>query len=30
MSEYLSETLADTSDLHTIGDWLRWSYSRFN
>ncbi len=30
MSGNLTDTLADTAALQTIGDWLRWTYSRFN
>ncbi|CAM3512001.1 50S ribosomal protein L3 N(5)-glutamine methyltransferase [Parendozoicomonas haliclonae] len=30
MSGYLTENLKDTDGLITIGDWLRWTYSRFN
>ncbi len=30
MSLLTSDTLYDTDGLQTIGDWLRWTYSRFN
>lgn len=30
MSEYLTNHLKDTAGLHTLGDWIRWTYSRFN
>ncbi len=30
MSEYLTQHLTDTDGLETIGDWVRWTYSRFN
>ncbi|MCL6268667.1 50S ribosomal protein L3 N(5)-glutamine methyltransferase [Sansalvadorimonas sp. 2012CJ34-2] len=30
MSGNFSDTLTDTAALQTIGDWLRWTYSRFN
>ena len=30
MSGHLQDNLTDTKGLQTIGDWLRWTYSRFN
>ncbi|WP_281645419.1 50S ribosomal protein L3 N(5)-glutamine methyltransferase [Parendozoicomonas sp. Alg238-R29] len=30
MSGHLQDNLTDTDGLQTIGDWLRWTYSRFN